>query len=264
MQERTLAHPSGRGSGRPHHRFAAADLLVYTDKNGDGKIEEGVEHARCFSTGFAASSTITASIASPRVRTGSGISTRGKHGGAVHDRSGKTFYMGSPYQLQDIAGSRSDDGHVWIGGFSVRMNPDGSNATILGTIIATVRAGGDSFGDLFQSDNDDPPALPRSHVLEGGNAGFASADGQRALVRTSVPDRTRRLRSGGWRIPARWPAGDVYGGGSRRESPSMKTAPSRRSGTGMLLACEGREKTWSSDILRSATGRDSNWSVSTS
>ena len=47
---------------------------------------------------------------------------------------GKTFYMGSPYNHKpgtstfvdatEIAGKKSDDGNVWIGGFAaVRMNP---------------------------------------------------------------------------------------------------------------------------------------------
>jgi len=63
-----------------------------------------------------------------------------------------------PLRRPDGAGP-SDDGHVWVGGFTARMNPDGSNVEIIGfnyrnSYEQTVN----SLGDIYQSDNDDPPA----------------------------------------------------------------------------------------------------------
>jgi hypothetical protein len=37
--------------------------------------------------------------------------------------------MGSAYALDNIAGQKSDDGHVWVGGFAARMEPDGTHTT---------------------------------------------------------------------------------------------------------------------------------------
>ncbi len=89
--------------------------------------------------------------------------------------------MGSPYMLPEIAGKKSDDGNVWIGGFALaRMNPDSSGVTILMQLPQQLRAAVTSFGDIFQSDNDDPPACRVTEVIEGGAAGFASADGLRS------------------------------------------------------------------------------------
>ncbi|HVJ46709.1 MAG TPA: PVC-type heme-binding CxxCH protein, partial [Luteolibacter sp.] len=58
------------------------------------------------------------------------------------DASGKTFRIGSPYEdrrfgkeavdSKAIAGQKSDDGFVYVGGFTVRMNPDATNAEIIG------------------------------------------------------------------------------------------------------------------------------------
>lgn len=160
-------------------------------------------------------------------------------GAEFTDRSGKSFYMGSPYQLQNIAGRRSDDGNVWIGGFSVRMNPDGTNVTILGhNYRNSYEQAVTSFGDLFQSDNDDPPACRVSHVLEGGNAGFASADGQRAWGADKRPGQDTAVAEWRQEDPGTMPAGDVYGGGSPTGVAFYENGALDEKWNGMLLACE--------------------------
>ena len=70
---------------------------------------------------------------------------------------------------------------VWIGGFAARMHPDGSGVHIIGhnfrnSYEQTVT----SYGDVFQNDNDDPPACRTAFLMEYGNAGFCSLDGQRS------------------------------------------------------------------------------------
>ena len=59
--------------------------------------------------------------------------------------------------MREIAGEKSDDGNVWIGGAAYRMNPDGTDVEVIGhnfrnSYEQTVT----SFGDVFQNDNDDP------------------------------------------------------------------------------------------------------------
>ena len=96
------------------------------------------------------------------------------------------------------------------------MNPDGTNAEIIGyNYRNSYEQSVTSLGDVFQNDNDDPPACRVSWVMEYANFGFSSNDGQRTLAGGS-PARARRCRwrSGGRTIPGMTPAGDVYGGGS--------------------------------------------------
>ena len=79
-----------------------------------------------------------------------------------------------------MPGKPSDDGHVYVGGFTVRMNPDGTNAEIIGhNYRNSYEQSVTSLGDVFQNDNDDPPACRVSWVMEYANFGFSSNDGQR-------------------------------------------------------------------------------------
>ena len=103
--------------------------------------------------------------------------SQGNAGAHFTDRGGKTFRIGSAYNpvpdggAQPVfgfaplsyAGAKSDDGHVYVGGFSARMQPDGTGVEILGynfrnSYEQTVT----SFGDIFHNDNDDPPACRTS------------------------------------------------------------------------------------------------------
>jgi len=147
--------------------------------------------------------------------------------------------MGSPYAMGEIAGQKSDDGHVWIGGFAARMNPDGSNVKVIGhnfrnSYEQTVT----SFGDVFQSDNDDPPACRVTPMLEGGNAGFASADGKRAWGADKRPGQDTPTAEWRQEDPGTMPAGDVYGGGSPTGVAFYENGALGDHWRGLLLACE--------------------------
>lgn len=215
------------------------EMLVYTDKNGDGKIEPGVDGREVLLTGFNGRQhdhSLHSVTAGPN---GQWYWNQGNTGAQFTDKSGKTFYMGSPYMLQDIAGKRSDDGHVWIGGFSARMNPDGSNVTIIGhNFRNSYEQAVTSFGDLFQSDNDDPPACRVSHVLEGGNAGFASADGLRSWGADKRPGQDTPVAEWRQEDPGTMPSGDVYGGGSPTGVGYYENGALGEKWNGLLLACE--------------------------
>ncbi len=215
------------------------EMLVYTDTDGDGKFEPGVDRREVLLTGFNGRQhdhSLHSVTAGPN---GQWFWNQGNTGAQFTDRSGKTFYMGSPYQLQEIAGRRSDDGHVWIGGFAARMNPDGTGVTILGhNFRNSYEQAVTSFGDLFQSDNDDPPACRVTHVLEGGNAGFASADGQRSWGADKRPGQDTPTAEWRQEDPGTMPAGDIYGGGSPTGVAFYENGALDEKWNGLLLACE--------------------------
>ena len=109
----------------------------------------------------------------------------------------------------------SDDGHVYVGGFTARMNPDGTNVEIIGhNYRNSYEQAITSLGDVFQSDNDDPPACRVSWVMEYANFGFSSNDGQRTWQADRRPGQATPIAEWRQEDPGTTPAGDVYGGGS--------------------------------------------------
>ena len=95
------------------------------------------------------------------------------------------------------------------------MNPDGTNVEIIGhNYRNSYEQSVTSLGDVFQNDNDDPPACRVSWVMEYANFGFSSNDGQRTWQADRRPGQSMPVAE--WRQddPGMTPAGDVYGGGS--------------------------------------------------
>src|SRR6185295_1868896 len=138
------------------------DMIVYTDVNRDGKFDPAVDKREVLLSGFNEHNhdhSLHSVTAGPD---GLWYWNQGNTGALFTDKSGKTFRIGSGYvhangkQVVDpstISGQKSDDGHVWVGGFTARMNPDGTNVTIIGhnyrnSYEQTVT----SFGDVFHSD----------------------------------------------------------------------------------------------------------------
>ena len=225
------------------------NLLVFTDKKGDHQFDSSVDTREVLLTGFNGRNhdhSLHSLTAGPD---GLWYFNQGNTGAMFTDKSGKTFRIGSPYshgketaQVVDsptIAGQKSDDGHVWVGGFTARMNPDASNVEIIGynyrnSYEQTVN----SFGDIYQSDNDDPPACRVTPLLLYGNAGFASADGKRAWGADKRPGQD--VPTAEWRQedPGTMPAGDVYGGGSPTGVAFYENGALGKKWRGMLLACD--------------------------
>lgn len=240
VQEPALASPLGVGVLDDKLIVSQPpDLLVYTDVNRDRKFDPAVDKREALLTGFAGRQhdhSLHSLTAGPD---GQWYFNQGNTGAEFTDRSGRTFRMGSPYMLQQIAGQRSDDGHVWIGGFTVRMNPDGTNVKIMGhNYRNSYEQAVTSFGDLFQSDNDDPPACRVSAILEGGNAGFASADGLRSWGADKRPGQDTPVAEWRQEDPGTMPAGDVYGGGSPTGVAYYENGALGEAWRGLLLACE--------------------------
>ena len=203
------------------------DLIVYTDVDRNMIFDPAVDKREVLLTGFQGINHDHSLHSVTFGPDGKWIFNSGNTGGMFTDKSGKTFRVFGSYRPDPVgpfkfpndpalyAGKPSDDGHVYVGGFTVRMNPDGTNAEIIGfNYRNSYEQSVSSLGDVFQNDNDDPPACRVSWVMEYANFGFSSNDGQR----TWQADRRagQSVPAAEWRQddPGMMPAGDVYGGGS--------------------------------------------------
>ncbi len=225
------------------------DLIVYTDTNRDRKFDPAVDKRDILLTGFNARQHDHSLHSVTVGPDGQWNFNNGNCGGIFIDKSGKTFRIGSGYYnsgggtwYQDtraVAGQPSDDGNIWVGGFSVRMNPDGTHARIVGhNYRNSYEQALTSFGDMFQSDNDDPPACRVAEIIEGGNAGFSSADGQRAWGADKRPGQDTPTAEWRQEDPGTMPSGDVYGGGSPTGVAYYENGALGAKWQGLLLACE--------------------------
>lgn len=229
------------------------DLIVYTDVNRNARFDKGIDTREVLLTGFNGrvhDHSIHSVTVGPN---GQWYWNAGNCGALFTDRSGKTFRIGSSYDPyygrkpagdlgwdpREIAGQRSDDGHVYVGGFAARMNPDGTNARIIGhNFRNSYEQVVTAYGDVFQNDNDDPPACRTAFLMEYGNAGFSSFDGQRSWQADRRPGQS--VPTAQWRQedPGTMPAGDVYGGGSPTGIAFVEESALGKQYRGLLLSCE--------------------------
>lgn len=224
------------------------DLLVYTDVNRNGVFEQGTDKREVLLTGFNARNhdhSLHSITAGPD---GKWYFNNGNCGAMFTDKSGKTFRMGGDYyksgggdwfiDSREVAGKKSDDGFLYTAGFSVRMNADGSGVEIIGHGYRnSYEHCTTSFGDLFQNDNDDPPACRTSYVLEGGSAGYFTREGRFwNTVQRAGQDHGRAH----WRQddPGTFDVGDIYGGGSPTGIVFYENGALGKDWVGTLLSCE--------------------------
>ena len=198
---------------------ASPHLVVYTDANGDDTPDK----KEILLTGFGGldhDHGLHALIAGPDGRWYFNAGNAGPH--IVTDRSGRTLRAGSlytggtPYNLKNAGGMVSDDGRVWTGGLALRMEPDG---TRLGVVAHNFRnayeLAVDSFGDLWQNDNDDQVMTCRmTWLMEGANAGYFSADGTRFWQADRRPGQDTFTAHWHQDDPGVLPAGDNTGAGA--------------------------------------------------
>ena len=176
---------------------------------------------------------------------------QGNCGAKITDRSNRTFYVGSFYYNKGgpqvgwnfnpttFAGKKSDDGHVWVSGFTGRINLDGTGMEIVGhgyrnsyEQIFT------SFGDMFQNDNDDPPACRTTFVPEGAFFGFCSEDGKFGWSADRVAGQTTAEAEWRTHLPGTFPPGDVYGSGSPTGITYYENGALPKKYEGSLFSCE--------------------------
>lgn len=235
----------------------APDLIVYTDVDRDGKFDPAVDKRDVLLTGFNGKNHDHSLHSVTFGPDGRWYFNQGNSGAMFTDRSNKTFRVGSTYDPRssgatplfswkplDISGAKSDDGHVYVGGFAMRMKPDGTDVEVIGynfrnSYEQTVT----SFGDVFQNDNDDPPACRTAFLLEYGNAGYFSRDGKRTWSADKRPGQS--VPTAEWRQedPGTMPSGDVYGGGAPTGIAFYEGDALGEKYRGLLLSCEAARNT---------------------
>jgi len=198
---------------------ASPHLIVYTDENGD----DVPDRKEILLTGFGGldhDHGLHAVIAGPDGRWYFNTGNAGPH--VVTDRSGWTLRAGSlytggtPYNLKNQGGMVSDDGRVWTGGLALRIEPDGTRLTVLAHNFRNAyELAVDSSGDLWQNDNDDQVMTCRTTwLMEGGNAGYFSADGARYWQADRRPGQDTFTAHWHQEDPGVLPAGDNTGAGA--------------------------------------------------
>ena len=244
------------------------DMIVYTDVDRDLRFDPAVDKREVLLTGFMGINHDHSLHSVTVGPDGKWVWNSGNTGGMFTDKSGKTFRVFSsyrpgpvgpfkyPFDAGQYAGKPSDDGHVYVGGFTVRMNPDGTNAEIIGQNYRnSYEQAMTSLGDIFQNDNDDPPACRVTWVMEYANFGFSSNDGQRTWQADRRPGQS--VPAAEWRQddPGMTPAGDVYGGGSPTGNVFYENGALGAAWEGTFLAADaGRNEIFSYQPARQGAG----------
>ena len=233
---------------------ASPHLIVYTDENGDDTPDK----KEILLTGFGGvdhDHGLHALVAGPDGRWYFNTGNAGPH--IVTNRSGWTLRAGSlytggtPYNLKNQGGMMSDDGRVWTGGLGLRIEPDGKRLTVLAHNFRNAyELAVDSFGDLWQNDNDDQVMTCRTTwLMEGANAGYFSADGSRYWQADRRPGQDTFTAHWHQEIPACCrPA--TTPAPARRPASSATRATSSALATVACSSARTRAGTWSSDISR--------------
>ena len=187
------------------------DIVVLTDVDRNLEFDPAIDKKEVLLTGFNGRQHDHSLHSVTSGPDGKWYFNSGNCGAIFTDNSGKTFRMNTNYRggaseeyfytpTHELKGAKSDDGFVWSAGFSVRMNPDGTDAEIIGHGYRnSYEQVVSSMGDLFQSDNDDYSSCRNSYVLEYGSAGYYSLDGQhkwQAAKRSGQAIQTGPLEAG--------------------------------------------------------------------
>ncbi len=223
-------------------------LIKYTDVDRNLKFDPKIDKKETILTGFDGRQhdhSLHSLTAGPD---GKWYFNAGNCGAIFTDNSGKQFNLNGPYRAgggtwytdkNAKAGQVSDDGYIWTPGFTVRMNPDGTDVEIVGhgyrnSYEQTVN----SFGEIFQNDNDDPPACRNSYVLEYGSAGYFTRDGKRFYKEEKRLGQEHQRAH--WRQddPGTFDVGDIYGGGSPTGVVFYENGALDSKWIGSYLSCE--------------------------
>ena len=220
VQDTSLVSPLGIAViGNKVYVSCAPNLIVYTDENGDDKPDK----KEIFLTGFGGKDhdhSLHALIAGPDGNFYFNTGNAGPHIVTDKDgwslRSGSIYTGGTPYNLKNEGNMKSDDGKVWVGGLALSIKPDGKGLKVLGhNFRNSYEYTKDSYGDMWQNDNDDEVAACRtSWLAEGGNAGYFSTDGTRTWQADQRPD--QEIFTAHWHQedPGVMPVGDRSGAGA--------------------------------------------------
>lgn len=220
VQDKDLRSPLGIAViGNQVIVSCAPNLIVYTDENGDDKPDK----KEILLTGFGGydhDHSLHSVVAGPDGKWYFNVGNAGPH--HVRDkagwtlRSGSVYTGGSPYNTNNQGGQQSDDGKVWVGGMQLCVNPDGTGLKVLAHGFRnSYETYIDSYGDLWQNDNDDQVVACRaSWLMEGANMGYFSEDGTRYWFADQRPGQDMFTAHWHQEDPGVLPAGDNTGAGS--------------------------------------------------
>ena len=251
VQDKDLVAPLGIGViGNKVIVSCAPNIIVYTDENGDDVPDK----KEIFLSGFGGldhDHSLHSLTAGPDGRWHFNTGNAGPH--HVKDKSGWTLRSGSlytggtPYNKANQGNQKSDDGRVWVGGLSLRMNPDGTGLKVLAhNFRNSYEIAIDSYGNYWQNDNDDQVVTCRtSWVMEGSNAGYFSADGTRFWPADPRPAHDQLTAHWHQEDPGVLLAGDNTGAGSPTGMLVYEGDALGEKYRGTVLSCEaGRNVVW--------------------
>ena len=220
IQDKDLVSPLGIAvMGNKILVSCSPHLIIYTDVNQDDVPDK----KEIFLTGFGGldhDHSLHAVVTGPDGNWYFNTGNAGPH--VVQDKSGWTlrsgsiYTGGSPYNSINEGNMKSDDGKIWVGGLALRINPDGTGLKVMGhNFRNSYESIIDSYGNLWQNDNDDQVVACRvSWLMEGGNAGYFSTDGTRYWQADQRP--WQDIFTAHWHQedPGVMPAGDRSGAGA--------------------------------------------------
>ncbi len=244
VQDRDLLSPVGIAViGNKVIVSCSPNLIVYTDENGDDKPDK----KEILLTGFGGKDhdhSLHSVTAGPDGNWYFSVGNAGPH--HVKDKAGFTLHSGSIYTGGSIyndsneGNQESDDGRVWVGGLALRVNPDGTGLKVMGhNFRNSYEVVTDSYGNMWQNDNDDQVVTCRtSFLMEGGNAGYFSTDGTRFWQADQRPGQD--IFAAHWHQddPGTMPAGDRSGAGAPTGVVMYEGDAFGKDNTGMLLSAD--------------------------
>jgi putative membrane-bound dehydrogenase-like protein len=220
VQDTNLISPIGIAVlGNKVFVSCSPNLIVYTDENGDDVPDK----KEIFLTGFGGKDhdhSLHAVYGGPDGRLYFNTGNAGPHivtdKGGWTLRSGSMYTGGSPYNEVNHGNMVSDDKKVWTGGLALRIDPDGKNLKVLAhNFRNSYEVIPDSYGNLWQNDNDDEVLACRtSWLMEGGNAGYFNADGTRNWKADQRPGQEIPVAHWHQEDPGVMPSGDITGAGA--------------------------------------------------
>lgn len=249
VQDNDLVSPLGIAViGKKVYISCSPHLIVYTDENGDDVPDK----KEILLTGFGGldhDHSLHAIIGGPDGNFYFTTGNAGPHN--VTDRSGWTlrsgsiYTGGSPYNTVNQGNLKSDDDKIWVGGLTLRISPIGESMKVLAhNFRNSYEVFVDSRGDMWQNDNDDQVVTCRtSWIMEGGNAGYFSADGTRYWQADHRP--WQNVFTAHWHQddPGVMPAGDRTGAGAPTGIVLIESDALGDAYRGMLLSADAGRNT---------------------
>lgn len=228
---------------------ATPSITVYTDVDRNAVFDPAIDKKEIFLTGFQNKQhdhTLHAVVGSP---SGQWYFSYGNCGADIRTKDGRHFLSGCYYGYPEAIGKPSSDGHLYVGGLAMRINPDGTGLTPVGENLRNTH---DMFvtsmGDVLHSDNDDPAHCRSTWLMEHGNMGYTDLrDGSRSWEEVSKTweepkEWTRDLRysKSHWRqnYPGSLPPGTIYGAGSPTGNVFIEGDELGRKMRGLYLVCD--------------------------